>query len=89
MDTSRHTHAHANMVQQRETRGFCLCLCAAKMAQKPPGSYIKFSMRHKPSSAMTLSGKVPNDIYQLGLNSAVAFFLSLLKQALLIYLLSW
>lgn len=23
---------------------------------------------------MTLSGKVPNDIYQLGLNSAVAFF---------------
>lgn len=89
MDISRHTHAHANMVQQRETRGFCLCLCAAKMAKKPPGSYIKFSMRHKPSSAMTLSGKVPNDIYQLGLNSAVAFFLSLLKQALLIYLLSW
>lgn len=38
---------------------------------------------------MTLSSKVPNDIYQLGLNSAVAFFFSSLKQALLIYLLSW
>lgn len=41
------------------------------IVQKTLGTYIKFSPGHKLGPAVTLGGRVPNDIHQLGSDSAV------------------
>lgn len=65
-----HTYTHAHtLYSSGELEGLSVLMC--NIGQKPPGSYIKFSAGHKVGPAMTLGGRVPNDIYQLGLNSAV------------------
>lgn len=56
--------------QQWGSRMVFMCLCAT-LPKKILGSYIKFSLGHKPGPVVTLSGRVPNDIHHLGSNKAM------------------
>lgn len=68
MHTFTLMHIHCT-TQQRGNRMVYMFMC--NIIQKTLGSYIKFSLGHKPGPVVTLSGRVPNDIHHLGSNKAV------------------
>ena len=65
---SAHLHSCTHTAHSGGNRRDCVCLSAPK---KTPRSYIKFSPGQKPGPAVTLGGRVLNDIHQPGSDRAV------------------